>query len=462
MSVIDIDTTDLLGAGFSGRVLRPGDPTYDDARQVYNAMFDRRPALILQCLRTEDVVQAVRFAQATDLPVAVRGGGHSIAGFSSCDGGIVIDLSQMKHIDVDPDQRIARAQPGVLLGELDAATQAHGLATPLGFVSVTGIAGLTLNGGMGWLMRKHGLSCDNLIAAEVVLADGTVVRASDTHNADLMWGLRGGGGNFGIVTSFEYRLHEVSDVYMEMRFFELSDLGAVLRVFADVAPSMSDDVTTGVVALTVPESEMFPPELHGRLIAALLWGHLSGDEEVAKRELEAFDAMPAPLLAMGMVMPFVAAQTMQDDDMPAGRQNYWKAGNLTTLTDEAIDQLVERTATIPSPYCQVTVLLLGGAMGRVGQTDTAYCGRDAIFNLSIDNIWEDPAQNDAQIAWTRSFHHAMTPYFSGGVYLNFASEEPADRVRLAYGANYDRLVELKDRYDPTNFFRRNQNIAPSA
>ena len=462
MTVIDIDTTDLLGAGFSGHVLRPGDATYDEARRVYNAMFDRRPALILQCLRTDDVVQAVRFARATDLPVAVRGGGHSIAGFSACEGGIVIDLSQMKHIDVDPDQRVARAQPGVLLGELDAATQAHGLATPLGFVSVTGIAGLTLNGGMGWLTRKHGLSCDNLIGAEVVMADGAVVRVSDANDADLMWGLRGGGGNFGIVTSFEYRLHEVSDVYLEMRFFELSDLATVLRVFADAAPSMSDDVATGVVALTVPESEMFPPELHGRVLACLMWGHLSGDEEVAKPELESFGAMPEPVLAMGMLVPFVDAQTMQDDDMPSGRQNYWKAGNLTTLSDEAIDEIVGYAATIPSPYCQVTVLLLGGAMGRVGETDTAYCGRDAAFNFSIDDIWEDPAENDAQIAWTRSFHQAMTPYFSGGVYLNFASEESADRVRHAYGANYDRLVELKDRYDPTNFFRSNQNIAPSS
>ena len=457
-----IDTAKLIDGKFTGRLLRPGDADYDEARQVYNAMFDhRRPALIAQCRNTEDVVAAVAFARETDLPVAVRAGGHSIAGFSVCDGGIVIDLSLMKHIDVDPDNRTVRAQAGVLLGELDAATQEHGLATPLGFVSVTGIAGLTLNGGIGWLARKYGLSCDNLLSAEVVLADGSVVRASDSQNSDLMWGLRGGGGNFGIVTSFEYRLHEISEVFFEMRFFDPSALSDVLRVFGEQAPTMPDDFVGAAVTMTVPHSEMFPEELHGRFVAGMLLGYLSADEDQARRALAAFDAAPEPLLAMGMTIPFVMAQTFQDEDMPSGRQNYWKAGNLTSLTPEAIDVIAAHAVTATSPYCTMTLLVLGGAMAKVAETETAYCGRSAAFNLSIDNIWEDPAENDAQIAWARAFHEAMTPHYSAGVYLNWASEETADRVRQAYGPNYERLVALKDTYDPTNFFRMNQNIKPS-
>lgn len=462
MTTIDTDTTELLAAGFSGNLLRPGDATYDEARQVYNAMFDRHPALIIQCRNTEDVVAAVNFARGTGLEVAVRAGGHSIAGFSVCEGGIVIDLSLMKHIDVDPDRRIARAQPGVLLGELDAATQQHGLATPLGFISVTGVAGLTLNGGIGWLARKYGLSCDNLVAAEVVLADGSVVRTSDTQNHDLMWGLRGGGGNFGIVTSFEYRLHEMADVFFEMRFYPAGAFSDVLRVLGAHGPALSDDVVAGAVAMTVPQSEMFPEELHGQFVTALLLGYLGSDEDAAKQAFAPFDATPEPLLAMGMTVPFTVAQTMQDDDMPSGRQNYWKAGNLRELTEDAIEVLATHAPTVLSPHGQVMVLLLGGAMGRVGETDTAYCGRDAVFNCSIDNIWEDPAENEAQIAWSRAFYDALTPHLAGGVYLNWASEESADRVRQAYGPNYERLVALKDQYDPTNFFRMNQNIKPSS
>ena len=451
-----IDTTN-----FKGTLLHPGDAGYDEARTVYNAMFDhRRPALIAQCRNTDDVVAAVKIARDSRLPVAVRAGGHSIAGFSTCDGGIVIDVSPMKHIDVDPDHRTARAQAGVLLGELDAATQEHGLATPLGFVSVTGIAGLTLNGGIGWLTRKYGLTCDNLVSAEVVLADGTVVRCSDTQNPELMWGLRGGGGNFGIVTSFEYRLHPISEVFFEMRFFDPSGFKEVLQVFGDVAPRTSEDFVGAALTLTVPHSEMFPDELHGRFLCGMLLGHLGG-EDAAKSELAAFDVAPQPLLTMGMTIPFLMAQTFQDEDMPSGRQNYWKAGNMTELSPEAIEVIAEQAVTATSPYCTVTLLVLGGALAAVGETDSAYCGRDALFNLSIDNIWEDAAENEAQIAWTRALHEAMSPYYSSGVYLNWASEETADRVRQAYGPNYERLVALKDQYDPTNFFCMNQNIKPS-
>jgi FAD/FMN-containing dehydrogenase len=460
MSTIEALATQDL-AGFSGVVLRPGDAGYDDARRVYNAMFDRRPGLIAQCRNTADVATAVRFARAHGVPVAVRSGGHSVAGFSICDDGLVIDLSLMKHIDVDPDGRTVRAQPGVILGELDAATQQYGLATPLGFISQTGIAGLTLNGGIGFLARKHGLACDNLIAAEVVLADGTVVRASDADNAELMWGLRGGGGNFGIVTNFEYRLHEVSEIYPDMRFFDPSALGAVLRVFGEVAPTLDDAVTAYAGAFTVPSNEMYPEEYHDKLMGFLLLGYL-GDEAGGKLALAPLSAVPEPAFAMAMTMPFVEAQSMQDEDMPPGRQNYWKSGLLDELTSDAIDVFVEHTVTATSPYCQPGIMLLGGAVSRVGETDTAYRGRHATFNFSIDNIWDDPAENDAQIAWSRAFYDAMTPFLSDSIYLNFASEETPEKVRQAYGPNYERLVALKDRYDPTNLFRMNQNIAPSA
>ena len=457
-----IDTAaEKFASELSGALLRPGDDGYAEARDVYNAMFDhRQPALIAQCRNTDDVVAAVNFARTSGMELAVKGGGHSIAGFSVCDGGLVIDLSPMKHVDVDPDARIARAQPGVLLGELDAATQEHGLATPLGFVSVTGIAGLTLNGGIGFLARKHGLSCDNLIGAEVVLADGTVVRASDTENPDLMWGLRGGGGNFGIVTSFEYRLHDVSEVYMVMRFYDPSAMAAVMRTFGDVAPGLPDEVVAYVATATVPESEMFPPELHNQFKGMLLLGYVGGEEDGKAALAPLLDEVPEPDLEMAMPLPWVAAQSMQDEDMPRGRQNYWKAGNLSELSDDAIKVFLDSASTATSPFCQPGVLLLGGAMGRVGETDTAYCGRSATFNFSVDNMWVDPAENDEQIAWARSFYDAMTPYLTEGFYLNFASEETAVRVRDAYGPNYDRLVELKRTYDPTNLFRLNQNIRP--
>jgi FAD/FMN-containing dehydrogenase len=462
METIDAVTIDKLATEFTGALLRPGDATYDEAREVYNAMFnDRRPALIAQCRNTADVAAGVTFGRDNGLTIAVRGGGHSVAGFSAVDGGLVIDLSPMKHIDVDPDGRVARAQPGVLLGELDAATQEHGLATPLGFISVTGIAGLTLNGGMGFLLRKHGLSCDNLLAAEVVLADGSVVRASDTENADLMWGLRGGGGNFGIVTSFEFRLHEVSEIFLCMRFYDVDALGDLLRGFARTAPTLIDDVVAYAGTLVVPEGEMFPPELHNKLMGMLLVGHIDGDADAAAASFAPLlDAVPAPALEMMMPMPFVMAQTMQDEDMPSGRQNYWKAGNMDTLSDEAIDIFVKHAPTATSPYCQPGFFGLGGAMARVGESDTAYCGRSAAFNFSVDNMWDDPAENDAQIAWSRAFYDEMAPHLSDSLYLNFASEETPERVRRSYGPNYERLVQLKRTYDPANVFHLNQNIQP--
>jgi FAD/FMN-containing dehydrogenase len=450
-----------LATEFTGELLRPDDTGYDDARAVWNGMFsERRPALVARCRTTADVVAAVNFARTNDIEIAVRGGGHSIAGFSVCEGGLVIDLSPMKQIEVDADARVARAQPGVLLGELDAATQVHGLATTLGFVSITGIAGLTLNGGMGYLSRKHGHTCDNLTAAEVVLADGTVVHASDTENADLMWGLRGGGGNFGIVTRFEYSLHEVTELYGHMRFYDASALEDVLRAFVHETPKLPDDAVAFFATMTVPENPMMPPELHGKFAVMVLIGCI-GNEEFGKPVVSRVELGRTPVFEMAMTMPYQMVQMIQDADVPAGRRNYWKAGNLTSVPDEAIEVFAQRAVTATSPFCSTSLILLGGAIARVGETDTAYSGRDALFNFSIDNAWEDPAQDAQQIAWSQSFYEAMTPHLSGGAYLNFVSEEPADKVRQAYGANYERLAALKDTYDPTNLFHMNQNIKPT-
>ncbi len=374
----------------------------------------------------------------------------------------MIDLSLMKHVDVDPDRRIARVQPGVLLGELDAATQEHGLATPLGFISVTGVAGLTLNGGIGWLTRKHGLSCDNLVAAEVVLADGSVVRANDAENSDLMWGLRGGGGNFGIVTSFEYRLHEISDVYFEMRFYDAAALGDVLRLFGEHGPGLAEDCVAGAVAMTVPHSEMFPEEMHGQFVTALLLGYLGGDEAAAKQAFAPFDAAPAPLFAMGMTVPFVVAQSMQDEDMPSGRQNYWKAGNLRELTDEAVEVIATRAPTARSPYCQVTVLLLGGAMSRIGETDTAYCGRErGLQRVDRQHLGGPGGERRTDRVEPCVLRHPRpAPLWRRVPQLGFRGEHRPGRARVRAELQTARRG-LKDQYDPTNFFCRNQNIKPS-
>ncbi|MEO7804225.1 MAG: FAD-binding oxidoreductase [Actinomycetota bacterium] len=458
--VVDDISVEKLKVEFAGEVLRPGDHDYDEGRIVYNAMFqDRKPAAILRCTGTEDVVAAVNFARESGLFVAVKAGGHSIAGFSAVDGGILIDLSAMKKIDVDPEARTAKAQAGVKWAEFDAATQEHGLATTGGFVSTTGIAGLTLNGGTGILSRKHGLSCDNLMAAEVVTANGDVVRADESENPDLLWGLRGGGGNFGIVTQFEYKLHPVTDIFLAISMYPADRGAEVLRLYRDAAPTLPEEMISAVLFFTVPINPMFPEELHGQKVFAI-FGVYVGSEADADAPIKALSQVPDPLISFGMAVPYVMAQQMQDEDSPFGNQNYWKSGFLSELTDEAIDTIARLAPTAPSKLCQLNVLGLRGAIARVGDDDTAYSNRDAAFNFSIDNIWEDPAENDAQIKWSREFFAEMQPHLSG-VYLNFIGDEGEGRVRESFGAKYAKLADLKSKYDPANLFRLNQNIHPS-
>jgi FAD/FMN-containing dehydrogenase len=456
-STVDLDdeAVAVLRSGLRGPVLRPGDADYDAARTVWNAMIDRRPALIARCLGVADVVAAVGFARDRDLPVAVRGGGHNVAGTAVADGALVVDLSPMKGIRVDPAARTVRAEGGVTWEELDAETQAFGLATTGGTISATGVAGLTLGGGLGWLMRRHGLACDNLLSADVVTADGRFLAASATENADLFWALRGGGGNFGVVTSFEFRLHEVGPTLLAGPLFHpLPSAKAALRAYRDLIPALPDAVTCHVAVLTSPE---------GTQLAALLPAYV-GPLDAGETALAPIRAIGSPAADLVSPIPYRALQQMFDAAFPAGRRNYWKSGFLGGLDDGAIDILVDGYARVPSPYSALFLEHYGGAAGRVPPDATAFPHRSAPFNLIVIAGWDDPAQDAANVAWARDLWAAMAPSAADGVYVNYLSDarqEGENRVGAAYGPNYDRLAALKRIYDPTNLFRFNQNIAPA-
>ena len=445
-----------------GPVIGPEDDDYDEARKIWNGAIDRRPAWIARCTGVADVVAAVGFARERDLLVGVRSGGHGVGGQAVPDGGLMIDLSPMKGIRVDAATRTARAEAGVLWGELDRETQLFGLATVGGIVTHTGIAGLTLGGGIGWLMRKYGATVDNLLSADVVTAQGEIVTASEEENADLFWAIRGGGGNFGIVTSFEYRLHAVGPIVLAGPVFHLiEDAPEVLRFYREFVAAAPDELTT------IFELEMAPPvpflreEVHGKPILMMGACYAGSPHEGAEvvRPLKQFGRPIADLLEP---KPYTALQSMFDPFVPHGWHRYWKSVELPPLTDAAIDTLVEHASAQTSPRSYCIVLQLGGALARVGEDETAFGQRDAAHNVAINAVWteEDP---DAKrhIAWARDFYDALQPHARGRVYVNFLGEEGGDRVRQAYGErNYERLVEVKRAYDPTNFFRLNQNIEP--
>jgi FAD/FMN-containing dehydrogenase len=435
-----------------GKLLRPGDADYEPARKVWNGMIDRSPALIARCASVADVRHAVDFARTHGLLVAVRGGGHNAAGLAVCDDGLVVDLSPLKEIQIDPARRTVRAQGGVTWGELDRETQAFGLATTGGAISSTGIAGLTLGGGLGWLMRSHGLACDNLLSADVVTADGRLVTASATENADLFWGIRGGGGNFGIVTSFEYLLHPVGPVLAGLLVHPLPRAKEVLRFYRQFSQSAPDELTTFAGLMTTPD---------GMPIVGILLcynGPIAQGEEAIK-PLRAFGP---PVADQVGPIPYVQLQSMLDPAFPPGLQVYWRSDFLKGLEDAAIDTIVDSFASVASPLTAVLIEQLGGAVSRVGCAETAFVHRDAPYNLAIISRWADPSEAAGHVAWTRRFWQAMRP-FATGVYVNYLGVgEGEDRVRAAYGATeYDRLVALKNAYDPTNLFRLNQNIRPS-
>lgn len=448
--------------GFGGHLLRPGDDAYDAARMLWNGLIDRRPAYIAQCQTTNDVVAALRFGRDRDLLIAVRGGGHGVAGTAVCDDGLVLDLSAMKDIGVQAAAHRAQAGPGVVWGELDAATQAFGLATTGGVVSHTGVGGLTLGGGIGWLMRRHGLTVDNLEAAEVVTADGAVVMASGDEHPNLMWGLRGGGGNFGVVTSFVYRLHHVGpQILAGPVLWPLDDAPTILRSYRDVVAAAPREVATIVTLRRVPPLPSLPTALHGRPVCMITMCYV-GDPSAGKQALRPLREVGRPLLDLIDHRDYTDLQSLADATVPHGWHYYWKTANLPPIGNDVIDVLVEHAARIRSPWSYAMLFHLGGAVAEVSDDATAYAHRNTGHNLNINAVWLPDANNGPEeVAWARDFSTAMGPY-STGAYVNFLDHDDRDRIPAAYGGHYGRLVALKDHYDPDNVFRGNHNIQPTA
>ena len=443
-----------------GQLFRPSDDGYDAARSIWNGMIDKHPGLIVRCTGVADVISAVRFARENELLVSVRGGGHNVGGLALCDGGLVIDLSLMKGVHIDPVSRTARAQPGLTLGELDHETQAFDFSVPAGIVSTTGIAGLTLGGGFGWLNRKYGLTCDNLLSADVVTADGQVVTTSENENADLFWGIRGGGGNFGIVISFKYQMHPVGPTVLAgVVVHPMANATQLLRFYRDFVADIPDDLTVIPVLRIAPPAPFLPEDVHGKPIVAFFVCY-SGPVEQGESVLRPFREFGPPLADVVAPKPFNMHQSMLDAVQPPGRNYYWKSDYLTNLTDGAIDTIVTFSEAITSPHTIVPLFQLGGASGRVAEDATAYSHRDAAYALNCNASWIE-GDSEPHMQWARDFSTAVQP-FSSGVYVNFLGDEGEERAKAAYGATkYERLVALKNKYDSTNFFRVNQNIKPS-
>jgi FAD/FMN-containing dehydrogenase len=440
-----------LSTRFSGVLLRPNESGYDEARKIHNGMIDRKPAIIARCLGAADIVDAVKFARANSLELSVRGGGHNVAGRAVCDGGLMVDLSLAKGVDVDPAGRTARAQGGVTWREFNRETQLHGLATTGGVVSTTGIAGLTLGGGVGWLMAKYGLATDNLISAEVITASGDVLRADESENADLFWALRGGGGNFGVVSSFEYRLHPVGPVTSGLIAYPIGEARNVLKFFREVTSALPDDLTVFAGLLHAPD---------GAQIAVLVVCHC-GSRDEAEAALGPVKAFGSPLMNTIGPATYEATNMMLDGGFPRGALNYWKSSFIRELSDQAVDTMVARFAQCPSPMSAMVLEHIHGAATRVGISDTAFPHRREGYQVVIVSEWTDPANNNPNIVWARESYDAMRPYFSSARYVNYlGDDEGDDAVEAAYGPNYPRLRTLKRKYDPTNLFRLNQNIRP--
>ncbi len=463
--ILDKEVVQHFAQQLIGNVILPGDTDYDKARAVWNGMIDKYPAIIVRCAATSDVIAAIQFARDHELTISVRGGGHNVAGSAVCDDGLVIDLSPMKRIAVDPSRRTARVQAGVTWGELDRTTQIYNLAAPGGVVSDTGVAGLTLGGGLGWLRRKYGLSSDNLLSVDIVTADGRLLKASETENADLFWGVRGSGGNFGVVTSFEFQLHPVGPEVMVCFVFHPGEQAReALQFYRQYAAQAPDEVSSFAILGRIPPTEHFPQAAHGKefvLFAAVYAGSVQ-DGETAFKPLREFST---PIVDLSGVMPYVEAQSaLFDADYPAHEMRYyWKSTYLNALSDEAIDKLIALQAENPSGFSTIDIWQLGGAMSRVAPDATAFGSRSAPFLIGIEANWVHPEQDTANISWNRKVYRELQPYSNGSEYQNFPGllEDRDAIARSAFGSNYQRLVELKNKYDPTNLFSLNPNIKPS-
>jgi FAD/FMN-containing dehydrogenase len=448
-----IMVADELAAAFNGQLLADGDDGYDEARRVHNGLVDRRPGLIARCANTADVRDAIELANASGADISVRGGGHNVAGLAVCDGGVMVDLSTMRGIHVDPTARRARAQGGVTWNEYNRATHVHGLATTGGVVSTTGVAGLTAGGGLGWLMGKYGMSIDNLVSAEVVLADGRVVVASETDDAELFWAIRGGGGNFGVITSFEFDAHPVDIVTGGIAAHLLDAAVEVLDMYRQFTKNLDDDTTAFCGLVHAPDGS-------GTKIVATPVCHC-GDAKKAESDLKPLREFGPPLLDMIGPMPYPVVNTLLDDGFPKGALNYWKSAFFTELSDAAVRTMVDAFGAAPSTMSGMVIENFHGAVTRVEPTATAFPHRRPGYNLALIGEWIDPAESDANIAWVSETFAALEPYMAPQVYVNYLGADDASRIRNAYGPNYDRLLDLKRRYDPENRFRLNQNIDPS-
>jgi FAD/FMN-containing dehydrogenase len=462
---IDECTIQTFQERLSRAPIRPGDDPYETARQVWNGLIDCRPSLIVRCTGVADVIEAVRFAREHELLLAVRGGGHNVAGLGVCDGGLVLDLAPMKGVQVDPEGRTVRAQAGVTWGELDRETQVFGLATPGGVVSTTGIAGLTLSGGYSWQRRKHGMSIDNLVSVDLVTADSSFLRASETENPELFWALRGAGGNFGVATAFEYRLHPLGPGVMFLAcLYPLVQIRTVLTAWRDFIATVPDEATVDALVWSIPAHPAFPEALHGQPVIGIAGMH-AGSADEGERLFRPLRALAVPLLDMSGTMPYTAVQSAFDPFFPPhALRYYWKSAYLDSMSDEVIDTFAGWAEKRSSPRTLLSLRHLGGAIGRVAADATAFGDRSAPFLLSIDTTWEHAEEDGGHVAWTRSVWSDMQRFSRGAMYFNFPGflEEGETLLRNSYGANYDRLRNVKAEYDPTNLFRLNQNISPAA
>jgi FAD/FMN-containing dehydrogenase len=441
-----------------GQIVLPDDPNYNKVREIWNAMIDRRPAVIVQCDAADDVLHAISYARENGLELSIRGGGHNIAGSSLCDNGVLIDLSNMKTVSVDAQNRRAYVEPGATLGDFDKAAQAHGLATPMGINSTTGVAGLTLGGGFGWLTRKYGMTIDNLVSADMVTADGRKMRVSEDENAELFWAIRGGGGNFGVVTRFEFALYPVGpEILAGLLVFPLNQAKQVLQKYREFVKSAPVELNIWAILRKAPPLPFLPENVHGKEVIVLAVFY-AGDTKEGEKLIDPLRGFGEPYGEHIGAMPYAQWQQAFDPLLTPGARNYWKSHNFTQLSDDALDSIIEFAGKLPSPQCEIFVGLIAGFANRVPSDAMAYGHRDAKFVLNVHGRWDEAEQDKTCIAWARAFFEATKPYASAGAYVNFMTGDEGDRVAAAYGENYSRLKEIKKKYDPENIFHNNQNI----
>ncbi len=461
MSGISSELIEELNSMVRGEVITPDDSEYNEARTIWNAMIDKKPAVIVRCSGVADVISCVNLARENNILLSIHGAGHNIAGNAVCDYGLMIDLSEMNSVRINPETKTAYVEPGAILGDFDHEAQAFGLATPLGINSTTGVAGLTLGGGFGWLTRKYGMTIDNLLAAEVITADGNRLRASESENSDLFWAIRGGGGNFGVVTLFEFKLYPVGpEVLAGLIVFPFVDAKSILTQYKKFVETIPNDLNVWVVLRQAPPLPFLPEDVHGKevVVLALLYdGDIDEGQDLIKPLHEFANAYGTHIGPL----PYVAWQQGFDPLLTPGARNYWKSHNFSELSDGAIDAIIEYAGKLPSPQCEIFIGLLGGEAGKVAQDAMAYGNRDANFVLNVHSRWDEAKDDDVCISWARDFFEASAPHATGGVYINFVTEDETDRVHAAYGKNYERLVQIKNTYDPTNLFKINHNIKPT-